>query len=95
LLDFLQIYYINPIPKAVTAMVSTVFDCGGNCAVYANATGPDGSALRPNTTSFEYALHYIDETASYWNWIGWLILTVFVLRVFFFWAVAKVNWNRR
>lgn len=88
------IYYINPVPKALIPMSVVVFECGDDCPVLENQYGPDGSDWG-TLTSYDYVLRYLGAGAWYWEWIGYLFLTIIVMRIFFFMCVSKVSYLER
>ena len=92
------IYWMNWIPKALDPMTSDQFACvnlSDNCQqLKGTVTLPNGSTqtgLTPDT----YVHTYLDSDRSYWNWIGWNLLTLAVFRVFIVMAIAKVNYMKR
>jgi len=89
------IYYMDWIPKALIPIASVQFDCGDSCnQLFQNLVLPDGTTTS-SFTAFDYVLFYLDTPSRYWQYIGWLFLTLVVFRVFIVTAIAKVNYMKR
>ena len=89
------IYYMDWIPKALIPISSIQFDCGDSCQQpFDNLILPDGSPSS-SYTAYSYVLFYLDTGNTYWPYIGWLLLTILVFRIFIVYAIAKVNYMKR
>ena len=89
------IYYIDWIPKALIPISSVQFDCGDDCnQSFPNLILPDGSTTS-TYTAYTYVLYYLDTGNTYWPYIGWLLLTILVFRIFIVSAIHNVNYMKR
>ena len=90
------IYYMDWVPKALEPMTTDQFSIANdpsNGQSYGPTPLPNGSIQ--NVNAQEYVHIYLDSDYSYWNWIGWQLLTLLVFRIFIVWAIAKVNYMKR
>ena len=91
------IYWMDWIPKALEAITTDQFSCANdsaNCQQYKSTVLPNGD-IAYNLPVETYIHTYLDSDYAYWHWIGWLLLTLLVLRVLSTWAIAKVNHVKR
>jgi len=89
---WLWFYYIDPIPKALIAASAPQFDCSGT-DVCPSITVP--GCAKPTTIS-SYVDNFIAGNASqYGEYIGWLFLTFFVVRVFIFLGFRNISHLKR
>jgi len=90
------IYWMNWVPKGMIAIASTQFSCNGDgpdCPRI-DVIQSDGSAISETVQDFIFT--YADtKGVQYWNYFGWCILTIFVLRVFLYLAIKNVAFIKR
>jgi ABC-type multidrug transport system permease subunit len=88
------IYYVNPVPKCVIALATSQFECKTtNCPSIAIL---DSTGSVSQMTSHNYVSYVLDTGyGMYWNYIGWLLLTLLIFRVFVSLALHKINHMKR
>jgi hypothetical protein len=87
-------YFINPVPKGVIALATPQFECTGINCPQILVLNQDG------TSTLQYTRDYVSFMLDtgygmYWNYIGWLLLTIFIFRLLAAWALQKVNHMKR
>ena len=85
------------IPKALDPITTDQFSCANdnaNCQQYPPTVLPSGE-IGYNLTPETYIHTYLDSDYGYWHWVGWLLLTLLVLRILTTLAIGKVNYMKR
>jgi hypothetical protein len=92
-------YYIDPIPKALIAGAMPQFYCNTDGLNPTSNTGGCPTITPPNgNTQFVY--NYVRDNiegsnSQYWPMIGWLILTIFVIRILNLLALRFISHLKR
>lgn len=88
-------YYLNPVPKALIALVVPQLRCYDELSKCPSIYTPANGQLVQMPVQ-EFVLRYLDTNLdSYWPMIGWLLLTLFVMRVFVSFSLHKIAHIKR
>ena len=89
------LYDLFWIPKALIPIITDQFYCEGpECPQLSNVLGPDGQLI-PQVSVSDFLLNYLDTGNWYWQYIGWQLLTYFVMQALVWAAIAKINHVKR